>query len=290
MASAVAGALSMAIGKAAGNGSVSGLTQTHAYAFTSALAARIWFMVKPWSLLVLLANLYLYWVHSTRYSRVNAIKKKYGYTNDPNSFKDMTIEIAQEVEKNLAEWDMPWLFELGWLFNFLAVSGSPFPSPSLVLFVSASVHNAGCYLSTVSSSCHYAHLSLVLHFVSYVRDCTMTHSCCLARVFSNIANSTCWPSCISLSPPSLLETALMQGPFTLPLLCGAACPKLIIPFPDGVSPGLICDNYQIRSLHQRRPVSRHHIHAVGSLSSVTLIVILKDNCPTTTRRHNHPNV
>ncbi|KAI9774330.1 MAG: hypothetical protein M1840_004224 [Geoglossum simile] len=131
MTSAVVNALSMAIGKVAGNGSADGdLTQTHTLA--SALAARTWLTVKPWGLLILLANLYIFWVYFTRYSRVNTIKKKYGYTNDPASYRNMTIETAQEIEKNLAEWDMPWLFELGWLFNFLATASVPVLSETII--------------------------------------------------------------------------------------------------------------------------------------------------------------
>lgn len=38
-----------------------------------------------------------------RYSRLNAIKWKYGYTDDPKTWQDMTIEQAQEIERNMAE-------------------------------------------------------------------------------------------------------------------------------------------------------------------------------------------
>jgi hypothetical protein len=159
MASAVVNALSMAVGKAAGNGSVSSVAEIasalRAHTLVSALGAGAWLMAKPLGLLVLLANLYLIWVHSIRHNRVKAIKKKYGYTKDPRSYQDMTIGIAQEVENNLAEWDMPWLFELGWLFNFLAVSEPLFSHHSYLLF---------SFLSSL-----YQHAYDVFHLPSFCR-------------------------------------------------------------------------------------------------------------------------
>jgi hypothetical protein len=38
-----------------------------------------------------------------RFARMNAIKWKFGYTDDPASWENMTIEGAQEIESNMAE-------------------------------------------------------------------------------------------------------------------------------------------------------------------------------------------
>ena len=38
-----------------------------------------------------------------RFGRMNAIKWKFGYTDDPASWENMTIEVAQEIESNMAE-------------------------------------------------------------------------------------------------------------------------------------------------------------------------------------------
>ena len=42
-----------------------------------------------------------------RFARINAIKMKYGYTADPASWENMTIEQAQEIESNMAEVSIP---------------------------------------------------------------------------------------------------------------------------------------------------------------------------------------
>lgn len=38
-----------------------------------------------------------------RFARINAIRWKYGYTDDPASWENMTVEQAQEIESNMAE-------------------------------------------------------------------------------------------------------------------------------------------------------------------------------------------
>lgn len=38
-----------------------------------------------------------------RFSRINAIKWKFGFTDNPSTWEDMTIEQAQEIEQNMAE-------------------------------------------------------------------------------------------------------------------------------------------------------------------------------------------
>ena len=43
-----------------------------------------------------------------RFARINAIKWKFGYTDDPASWENMTIEQAQEIESNMAEVSRFW--------------------------------------------------------------------------------------------------------------------------------------------------------------------------------------
>lgn len=47
-----------------------------------------------------------------RFARINHIKWKFGFTDDPNTWKNMTIEQAQEIEQNMAEvcdaWPTPF--------------------------------------------------------------------------------------------------------------------------------------------------------------------------------------
>lgn len=64
---------------------------------------------------------YMLIVRHFRYQRVNLIKKTYGFTCDPKSYKDMTPDEAQAVLKNLAEWDCPFVFEFGWISEFFKV-------------------------------------------------------------------------------------------------------------------------------------------------------------------------
>lgn len=65
---------------------------------------------------------YVFLVNHLRFRRLNAIKQKCGFSTDSTSYENMTPDIAQEIEKNLAEYEMPWLFEFSWLFDFLRVS------------------------------------------------------------------------------------------------------------------------------------------------------------------------
>lgn len=60
-------------------------------------------------------------VRHFRYQRVNMIKKHYGFTDDLESYKDMTPDESQAVLKNLAEWDFPFVFEFGWISEFFKV-------------------------------------------------------------------------------------------------------------------------------------------------------------------------
>lgn len=69
-----------------------------------------------------LIGVYVWYVNRRRFDRLNAIKQKFGFTDDPKTYVNMTPAQAQEVERNLAEFEMPWLYEFAWLFDFLRVS------------------------------------------------------------------------------------------------------------------------------------------------------------------------
>ena len=71
--------------------------------------------------LCLMLPSYMLIVRHFRYQRVNTIKKRYGFTDDPDSYKDMTPDVSQAVLKNLAEWDFPFVFEFGWISEFFKV-------------------------------------------------------------------------------------------------------------------------------------------------------------------------
>ena len=64
-----------------------------------------------------------------RYRNVNRLKQKYGFTANKESYKDMTVEQAQEIERNMAEWDFPAIFEFGWIVEFLKVGGTASTHP-----------------------------------------------------------------------------------------------------------------------------------------------------------------
>ena len=71
--------------------------------------------------LCLMLPSYMLIVRHFRYQRVNTIKKRYGFTDDLESYKDMTPDVSQAVLKNLAEWDFPFVFEFGWISEFFKV-------------------------------------------------------------------------------------------------------------------------------------------------------------------------
>ena len=67
---------------------------------------------------------YVHLVKVYRHRNVKRLMTKYGYNDDFKSYEHMTVEIAQEIYFNLARYDMPFLFEFGWIFNFLKVSNT----------------------------------------------------------------------------------------------------------------------------------------------------------------------
>lgn len=56
-----------------------------------------------------------------RFARLNEIKWKYGITDDPKSWENMTVEQAQDIERNMAEWEFPRLWQFGWISDFFRV-------------------------------------------------------------------------------------------------------------------------------------------------------------------------
>lgn len=57
----------------------------------------------------------------TRLNALNALKAKHGFTHDPRTFNAMSIEVAQEVEANMAEYEFPRLYQFAWISDFLCV-------------------------------------------------------------------------------------------------------------------------------------------------------------------------
>lgn len=97
-----------------------GLRSSSIHVFTFLWPARDTY----WSTAALLAVavIFLYTQQQRRrYRRINKLKKKFGFNNDPVSWKDMTVEQAQEIECNMAEWEFPRLFQFAWISDFLRV-------------------------------------------------------------------------------------------------------------------------------------------------------------------------
>lgn len=79
--------------------------------------------IKTTLTLVAIAAPLKYLQQKLRYARLNAIKMKFGYTNDPATWQDMTVEQAQEIESNMAE-VRPCLTGDGISFSDLSSSSS----------------------------------------------------------------------------------------------------------------------------------------------------------------------
>lgn len=81
--------------------------------------------------------IYFYFVQKYRYRNIHAIAKKFGFNGYYRSYSQMTLEQAQEVVVNMATQDFPWLFEFGWLAQFIkvchATSTSSYPVVLLLL-------------------------------------------------------------------------------------------------------------------------------------------------------------
>jgi len=104
-------------------------SQTTGQGFISAVKDIV--MTHPFTTIILIiaiATPLKYLQRKLRFLRLNTIKMKYGYTNNPESWENMTIEEAQEIERNMAEWEFPHLWQFGWISDFLRASK---PSPFL---------------------------------------------------------------------------------------------------------------------------------------------------------------
>jgi hypothetical protein len=40
---------------------------------------------------------------------------KYGFIEDPETWENMTVEQAQEIESSMAEWEFPRLWQFAWI-------------------------------------------------------------------------------------------------------------------------------------------------------------------------------
>lgn len=84
---------------------------------------------------VVILNILKYLQRKLRFHRVNAIKWKYGYTDDPDTWKHMTVEQAQEIENNMAEWEFPRLWQFAWISDFLRVSTAVSSQKGVILLI-----------------------------------------------------------------------------------------------------------------------------------------------------------
>lgn len=65
-----------------------------------------------------------------RHGRIDKIKHKHGFNDNRDSYWNMTISQAQEIERNIAEWEFPLLYQSAWICGFLKVYStdrSPYP-------------------------------------------------------------------------------------------------------------------------------------------------------------------
>ena len=122
---------------------------------------------------------YLGLVRYLRHRNINRLKQKYGFTADKDSYKDMTVEQAQEIERNIAEWDFPCLFEFGWIVEFLKVGGTTSIQPLTPLRPSS--HMPSLAETVISAS------SLIINLHSFPAaqiTCTLR---CLIRLQTNLS-------------------------------------------------------------------------------------------------------
>jgi hypothetical protein len=103
--------------------------------------------MKPWiltnkftyfAILISLCAQAKYVQRKLRFRRLKEIKMKYRFSKDPASYTNMTMEQAQEVERNMAEYEFPHLWQFGWISDFLRTSTDP--------GVSRAIANSGHFL------------------------------------------------------------------------------------------------------------------------------------------------
>jgi len=73
-------------------------------------------------IVIIISGIAKYLQRKLRFARINAIKMKYGYTDAPDTWENMTVEQAQKIERNMAEWEFPRLWQFAWISGFLRVS------------------------------------------------------------------------------------------------------------------------------------------------------------------------
>ncbi|KAI9732337.1 MAG: hypothetical protein M1834_001544 [Cirrosporium novae-zelandiae] len=125
-----------------------------------------------WATLLAVHLAYRYFGYD-RFKNVNRLRKKYGYTDHPASFKDMSIQVASEIQHNVAGNDFPYLYEFGWVVEFLKASGLFFP------FLFLAQRHATCTDPTLAKViCESGHFCNIDPHVSHKRQqdtvCLMT--------------------------------------------------------------------------------------------------------------------
>ena len=50
-------------------------------------------------------------------------EEKYGFADEDYTFKNMTVEQAEDVQSKIAEFDLPFFLEYGWIIEFPKVRG-----------------------------------------------------------------------------------------------------------------------------------------------------------------------
>jgi hypothetical protein len=101
-------------------------TYTYSSEFRAALASLLDAArerpLQALGLALLIAIPLKYIQRKLRFARLNALKWKHGFTDDPASYENMTVQQAQEVERNMAEWEFPRLWQFGWISDFFRVN------------------------------------------------------------------------------------------------------------------------------------------------------------------------
>jgi len=82
-------------------------------------------VINPYQALILYTALssYFYVQQYQRLKRRDNLMKRLGFSLlDSSTWKDMTIEEAQAIYRNLAQYEFPFMFEFGWIIEFFKVS------------------------------------------------------------------------------------------------------------------------------------------------------------------------
>ena len=72
-------------------------------------------------LLCLAAFAYTSIVKALRLHNRYHFRQRYGWRSDEQSYRYMSVPQAQEVYRQLAQWDFPFLFEFGWIVEIFKV-------------------------------------------------------------------------------------------------------------------------------------------------------------------------